>query len=174
VSNAAAQTDLGLKGIGLKVGYVGPENVDGTFGLGLVGDFGTLTPRIMLESYLSYWSKSENEFGVETSVRDIALGARGKYLFNVPNSNVRPFAGAGLGLHFLHAEVSMPAQSIGGFTVPGFSVDDSSVKLGLDMGGGMFVPINPRWDFMTELWYGVVNDFSQLSFAIGAVYKLGM
>jgi hypothetical protein len=174
VSNAAAQTDLGLKGIGLKFGYVGPEDIDGTFGLGLVGDHGTLTPRIMLESYISYWSKSESEFGFETSVRDIALGARGKYLFNVPNSNVRPFAGAGLGLHFLHAEVTVPTMDVGGFTIPGGSVGDSSVKLGLDMGGGMFVPINPQWDFMTELWYGVVNDFNQFAFSIGAVYKLGM
>jgi len=70
--------------------------------------------------------------------------------------------------------VTMPAQDIGGIIIPGYSVDDSSTKLGLDMGGGMFVPINPRWDFMTELWYGVVNDVNQLSFTIGAVYKLGM
>jgi hypothetical protein len=174
VSNAAAQTDLGLKGVGLKIGYVGPEDVDGTFGLGLIADHGTLAPRTKLESYISYWSKSENEFGVEVSMRDIALGARAKYLFDVPNSNLRPFVGGGLGLHFLHAEVTVPTQNIGGFTIPGSSADDSSVKLGLDMGGGMFVPVNPRWDFMTELWYGVVNDFNQVSFTIGAVYKLGI
>jgi opacity protein-like surface antigen len=163
-----------LKGVGLKFGYVGPEDVDGTFGIGFVANHGTFTPRTMLESYLSYWSKTEEEYGLEASIRDIALGARAKYLFDVPNSNVRPFVGAGLGLHFLHAEVTMPAQDIGGIIIPGYSVDDSSTKLGLDMGGGMFVPINPRWDFMTELWYGVVNDVNQLSFTIGAVYKLGM
>jgi hypothetical protein len=112
--------------------------------------------------------------GIETSARDIVLGAKGKWIFPTTNPRIRPFAGGGLGIHFLHAEVNIPDQWIGGFLIPGMSLEDDSVKLGLDFGGGMNVTLNEKTDFVGEIWYGVVSDINQLSLKVGVLYKLGM
>ena len=163
--NALAQGNLGLKTAGIQVGVVSPENSDATLGFGGFADWGTLTPNIHLASHLDYWSKSERSpFGDEASVRDVALSVRGKYMFAVSNPKFQPFAGVGLGMHFLKARVE----------VPGFApVEDSSSKLGIDFGGGFAMPLSPKTDLQTEMWYGVVDNFSQLSLKTGLAFKLG-
>jgi opacity protein-like surface antigen len=169
--SAMAQTNLGFKGIGGNVGVVNAEDMDATFGLGLHLDHGTIVPNLALESRVDYWSKSEEVFGGEASVRDIAVGARCKYLFNVSNPVITPFAGAGLGLHFLKAEVSVLPPP--GFPGEGMSVEDSETKLGLDLGGGMAAALSPRTSLLAELWYGIVSDVSQLSLRVGMTYHFG-
>lgn len=166
--SAVAQSDLGLKNLGVAVGFVSPEDLGGTFSLGVFADHGTIAPRIGLESRIDYWSASEETFGNEVKVSDIALGARAKYFFPVANPSIRPFAGGGLALHFVHAEVTIPAQ----FGFPEMTADDSETKLGLDLGGGLAMPVNPRWDFLGELWYGIVSDVGQFSMRAGLSYKL--
>ncbi|MDH3215363.1 MAG: outer membrane beta-barrel protein [Candidatus Krumholzibacteria bacterium] len=174
-SQAIAQADLGLKGAGVEVGMVSPEDLDATVGFGLFVDLGTIAPQFMLEGYFDFWKTSEDLSGLgEASARDIALGAKGKWIFRTSNPRIRPFAGGGLGLHFLHAEVDIPDQLISGFLIPGMTIEDDSVKLGLDFGGGMNVTLNERTDFIGELWYGVVSDVNQLSLKVGVLYKLGM
>lgn len=168
-TQALAQSNLGLKRIGAAVGYVSPENLDGTFSIGAFADMGTITPNISLEPRLDFWSWSDEQFGVKTSVSDVSFGARGKYWFEVANPKIRPFAGAGLGLHFLHAKAEIPAQ--GGF--PAMTTEDSTNKLGLDLGGGIQVPMNDRLDFHGEVWYGVVSDFNQFSLRVGLSQKIG-
>ena len=168
-SSAFAQADLGFKRVGVAVGYVSPENLDGTFSIGVMADHGTIAPRFGLESRLDYWGWSENQFGVETAIRDVTLGARTKYYFEVANPKIRPFAGAGLGLHFLSAEVTIPAG--GGF--PAMSESASETKLGLDVGGGFASTLSPRTDFVGEAWYGIVSDMSQFSLRAGLQFKLG-
>lgn len=164
---AMAQSDLGFKRMGAAVGFVSPEDMDGTFMIGVFADHGWITPAIGLESRIDYWSQSEEAFGAEASVRDIVLGARGKYYFEVNHPTIKPFAGVGLGLHFLHAEVTIPP--IGGF--PEQTVEDSSTELGIDFGGGMAMNVGPRTDILTELWY-TVSDASQLALRFGLSYKL--
>lgn len=166
---ASAQSNLGLKRIGPAFGFVSPENVDATVTFGAFADLGTIAPRIGLESHLDYWTHSENSFGVDAHIHDVTLGARGKYFFETSNPKIRPFAGAGLALHFIGAEVAIPA--VGG--APATSVSDSQTKLGLDLGGGIATPINPRADFLGEAWYGVVSDISQLSLRAGVSFKVG-
>jgi hypothetical protein len=162
---ASAEADLGFKRIGLATGYVSPEDFDGTFSIGAFADWGTLAPRFGLETRIDYWSKSEEPFpGVEVSVRDIAVGGRGKYFFEVKNPTIRPFVGTGLALHFLSAEAQV---------IPGVTVEDSSTKLGLDLGGGIATSINPRADFLAELWYGIVSDVNQLSLRAAVSFAVG-
>lgn len=172
--SAWAQTDLGLKAMGGTVGMVSPENVDATFGLGIFLDHGTIVPPIGLESRLDYWSKSESagSFG-STTVRDVVLGVRGRYMFSNLNPKITPFAGAGLAMHSLNVKVEIPAQDFGGFVVPGMEVEDATTKLGLDLGGGISAPINLKTSILAEMWFGVVNDFSQLSVKVGFSYRLG-
>src|SRR5688572_18392827 len=139
-ANAMAESDLGFKGIGAAVGYVGPEDIDGTFSIGAFMDHGNITDRISLESRVDYWSQSESAFGSEASVRDIAVGARGKYNFVVSNPKIQPYVGAGMGIHFVKAEVTM--SEFPGF--PEMTVEDSMTKFGLDLGGGISTPVAPR------------------------------
>jgi opacity protein-like surface antigen len=165
---AMAESDMGLKNLGVAVGYVSPDNLDGTFGIGAFAGWGMITPRIGLESRLDYWSWSESAFGAESKVRDIGLGARGKYYFETGNPGLQPFVGTGLALHLVKAEVT---AEIPGF--PPMSVSDSETKLGLDLGGGLAMPINPRTAFLGELWYGIVPDVSQFSLRAGVSFAIG-
>ena len=172
--SAWAQADLGLKAMGGTIGMVSPENVDATFGLGVFLDHGTIMPNVGLESRLDYWSKSESagSFG-STTVRDVVLGVRGRYMFTNVNPKITPFAGAGLAMHFLNVKAEIPEQNFGGFVVPGMVVEDSVSRVGLDLGGGISAPINPKTAFLAEMWFGVVSDFSQLSVKVGFSYRLG-
>jgi opacity protein-like surface antigen len=169
VSQNAMAGDLGFKSLGVSVGMVSPEDLDATFGAGVFMNHGFVTPEIKLESRIDFWSKSEDLGFGEVSVRDIAVGARGKYMFPT-SGRVLPFAGAGLGLHFLNAKVDVPPQFPGD---PGTSVEDSDTKLGVDIGGGLEMPMNPKTDFVAEAWYGIVSDFSQFSLRVGMAWKLG-
>src|SRR5678810_1190430 len=55
-TQAFAQSDLGLKQVGMAIGYVSPEDIDGTFTFGALMNWGTIAPRIELESRVDYWS----------------------------------------------------------------------------------------------------------------------
>ena len=169
VSSALAQADLGIKNVGVAVGYVSPENLDGTFSFGAFLNHGTIAPRFNLESRIDYWGWSENAGGAESSIRDVVVGARTKYQFETSNPRLQPFAGAGLGIHFLHSEVTIPAS--GGF--PASTYDASDTKLGLDIGGGVSMPVSPRADFLGEAWYGIVLGMSQFSLRAGMQWKWG-
>jgi len=162
-------SNLGLENLGVAVGYVSPENLDGTLGLGVFADHGTFAPRFSLESRIDYWSWSDNTAGIRAKSSDVVLGARTKYHFDVTSPKFRPYAGAGLGLHFLNSRVSFPAS--GGN--PATRVDASDAKLGLDVGGGFAAMVNPRADFLAESWYGFVSDANQFSIRAGMQFKYG-
>jgi len=174
VSAASAQANLGLRSVGFGIGVVDPEDIDMTLGFGFYGNLGTVHPKVNLEAFLGYWQQTEDiTMGGEAVFRDFAIVMRTKYMFNVANSTIQPFAGGGLGLHILNAGIDIPAMDIGGLVVPGYSEDDTEMKLGLDLGGGMLFDINPSMSIVTDVWYSIVADFSQLSLRAGLMYKLG-
>jgi hypothetical protein len=165
---AMAASDLGLKRIGATLGYIDPEALGGTVSFGVIADHGTFAPRWGLESRLEYWNSSEGSFGVEASIRDIALGARTKYYFPVQNPRIRPFAGAGLGMHFLNTTVVI--------TQPGFppmTAEGSQTELGLDLGGGVAHDLGPRTDLLAEVWFGMVDTANTFSLRLGLSRQLG-
>ncbi len=166
---AMAQSDLGLKRVGAAIGFVDPENLGTTFSLGIFADHGTLTPNISIESRLDYWSQSDQFLGTNSSLRDVTLGLRGKYHFEIENPKIRPFLGAGLGLHLLKAEVTIPPL----FGLPGSTAEASSTKLGLDLGGGVSTPLSPKADLLGETWFGIVDGANSFSLRAGLSYKLG-
>lgn len=164
----AAQSDLGFRSISGTVAFVSPQDLDGSFGLGVSADMGRITPKIWLEPNLEFWSNTKETFGAKATLSDVALGARGKYYFDVANSKMRPFAGAGLGVHFLHAKATVTTGS------GTFRATSSDTKLGVDLGGGMSTPIGPRDDFRLEGWYGIVSDVNQLAVRVGFSHKIGL
>jgi len=168
-SQAMAQSKIGFHAIGASAAFVSPQDLDGTFGLGVFADLGQIAPNIGLEPTIEFWSKSQDQFGLESSLRDISVGMRGKYYFQVANPKVRPFAGAGLGIHFLHAEATATVPGSGTFTATG-----DNTKLGLDLGGGISTALNSKNDFRAEAWYGIVSDVNQFAVRVGISHKLAM
>ncbi len=163
--NAMAQSHLGLKAVGGEFGLVSPENSDATAGFGVFADLGTMAPRLRLSTALDYWSQSQDIFGGgTTSIGDVAWDVRGTYLFPVASPRIQPYAGAGLGLHFLSAKVEVPGLP---------TMEDSQTKLGLDLGGGLEAPLGPKTSFVSEAWYSIVSDFNQLALKVGLSYRVG-
>jgi len=156
-----ANSGLGLNRLGLEAGLVDPEAAGSTIGFGAFADLGNLARDVRLSSHLGYWSKSENAFGAEASVRDISLGARARYMFHVSSPTFQPYVGTGLGLHFFHMKAG----------VPGFIVQDSATKLGLDLGGGVLTPVSPMTDLFADLWY-TVADINQFSMKAGVSFRI--
>ncbi len=172
--NAWAASNLGMRSAGFDVGYVDPENVPGTMGFGAFANMGNLSPDIRLQPHLGYWSKSEEAFGSKATISDIAFSTRGLYMFHMTSPKFQPYAGAGLGIHFVHAKVSTAAQDLGGgLIIPAMEASDTSTKLGLDMGGGFTTPLSQKTDFTLDLWYTAVSDVGHLSLKAGISFDLG-
>lgn len=175
VQNASAQSDIGLKGVGARIGLVDVEDLDSTFGFEVVADLGTFTPVVGWDARLSYWGYKEDLGGFgEASLRDVALTSHANYLFSTSNQQITPFVGGGLGMHFISAKVEIPAQDLGGgLIIPAQSYSDGSTELGIDIGGGLAFHASPQLDFVGEIWYGIINDVNQMSFKAGVTRWLG-
>ncbi len=172
-SVASAQAELGFNGIGGRIGLVSPENIDATLAFGVFADLGKVHPDIALEAYINYWSKSMGVTGVsEASFRDITIGGKAEYRFALENPKIKPFVGGGLSLHLYKTEVDVPAINIGGFSSPATTLDDSSSKIGIDIGGGVRVNMSDTIDFVGDAWYSIVSDVSQVAIMAGILYKL--
>jgi hypothetical protein len=173
-ASVSAETNIALRGIGLKAGLVDPDHVSATLGLGLIFDMGTLDPHVALESYAGYWSQSDEGYGAEAGVRDFSFGAKAKYMFTTSNPTLQPYAGAGLGLHIVNAHADIAPTYFGGTLLfPGESFSDTETKLGLDLGGGLRIDRGNQFAFVGESWFTIVSDVSQFSLMIGAVYMFG-
>jgi opacity protein-like surface antigen len=163
--NAWATSSLGMRSAGFDVGYVDPENVSGTLGFGAFANMGNISPDIRLQPHLGYWSKSEEAFGSKATISDISFSTRGLYMFHTTSPKFQPYAGAGLGMHFVHAKVST--------TAPAMEASDNSTKLGLDMGGGFTTPLGQKTDFTLDLWYTALSDVGHMSLKAGVSFDLG-
>jgi hypothetical protein len=170
-STAMAAADIGVKGVGVRAGVVDPENLDATVGFGFFVDLGTFHPNVAFETYVGYWSKSIDVGLAESSFRDIAVGAKGEYMFPLSNPTIRPFVGAGVSAHFLHGEASFSDMDLGGIVVPGMSFGSTETKVGLDLGGGLRAGVADRIDIIGEAWYNIVSDMNQLGITGGLLYK---
>jgi len=163
---------IGFNRLGVELGLVDPEAGGSTVGFGAFADLGNISRDVKLSSHLGYWSKSEEDFGAEATIRDISIGARAKYMFHVASRKLQPYVGGGLGLHFFHAKIVVPEEDMGGgFIMPGFTAEDSMTKLGIDLGGGALKPLNPKTDLFVDLWY-TLADIDQLSMRAGVSFKL--
>jgi opacity protein-like surface antigen len=155
-----SQSNIGIMGVGGKLGFVNPEEVSAVIGFGALVDLGTITPDIVLEGNLDYWSKSKGSGAAETSFRDLILGGTAKYIFKGSNPKLRPFASGGVAFHFFK------------FDAPGDLLDDSDIKIGIHLGGGLFYALSPQIDLLADGRYSIVSDVSQLAIQGGIVYKL--
>ena len=168
VSVASAQANLGFKGIGVRAGMVDPENLDATLAFGIFTDLGTFHPSVSFETYVNYWSWTEEAVGFDMTFRDVVIGAKTEYMFNV--STIRPFIGAGLSLHLLKSEMGVDLDPfLSG--LGSFNASTTDTKLGFDVGGGLRANASDRIDIIGEAWYGFVSDINQLGVTAGVLFK---
>ena len=171
-TTAMAAADFGLKGIGVRVGVVEPENLDTTVGFGLFLDMGTFHPNVAFETYASYWKNSFDVGLAESSFRDIVIGAKVEYMFDVSRPEIHPFVGGGLSAHIMKSSASVSELDLGGgLVIPGMSLDATDTKLGLDLGGGLRANVASQIDIIGEAWYTFVTDINQFMATGGIAYK---
>ena len=166
-STALAQSPVGLKAIGVEAGWVSPENIDATWGIGAFFDVGMPMSNLYVVPFVDYWSKSESIVGGtgDFTYSDLAIGGRLKYAIPTAMPTFQPYIGAGLAAHILKAEWDGASQLIG-------NLDLSETKIGYLFGGGMSFNVHERVDLVTEAWYGVVENFNQTTVKGGFAIRL--
>jgi opacity protein-like surface antigen len=160
-STAAAQTarasedvGLGFKGLGARLGLVDPEGASSTLDLGLHIDAGQIARNIHVAPIAEYWKVGVS--GIDLS--DLSVGLDLLFDFPLQDSRMTPYAGGGLGLHFVKADdPSGPS--------------DSDSKFGLNVQGGIRNDVMPNLAIFGELRYNFVSDFNQLKILGGFTYR---
>jgi opacity protein-like surface antigen len=148
--------ELGFNGIGGRLSYVSPENIDGTIGLGVHADLGTLANNIVLFPSIEYWSKGEG--GGDFS--QIAINADAHYYFPT-SGEIDFFAGGGLSILRSSFEVSFLGQS----------QSVSNTDIGLDLLGGLAYPLSENLMLNGEVKF-TVSDGNIFKISAGVTYLL--
>jgi opacity protein-like surface antigen len=156
-----AQADIGFKGIGGKIGLVGPEGgIDNAIGFGALVDLGSVTDMIELGAFLEYWSKSVG--GVDFNALTIA--AMVYYHFPMEGSSLSPYVGAGLGFSRTEAGVRNIIGPFGGSV--------SNTDLSISLAGGVDTALSPKATGRAEFKYNL-DGIDYWSISVGVIFKLG-
>lgn len=162
VGTSSAREGLGLYGIGGRLSYVSPDNLDGTIGLGIHADLGEVfVENLKIFPSIEYWSKSESGGGIDTDFSQLTVNADARYYFPASGS-IAIFAGGGLVLAFYSTDVS---SEFGEF-------DASSTDIGLDFLGGIDLPIQENLILTAEAKF-LVSDQSVFRISAGLTFMLG-
>jgi len=142
---------------------------------------GTL-PIIDLEASAEYAQKKYDigisipevqDLSGEVTFRIVSLRASAKYHISPPLSPIKPYLGAGLGMHLMTSTIDIPGTQ---YTIP-LNEDYSESKTGAHALGGVLLslPLFPL-EFFAEGRYGVIftGDGSTKSTSLyaGATFKL--
>ena len=171
VTFAFAQTDIGLKAVGGKIGFVMPEDpIDNTIGLGVVANLGTITPAINLAAFVEYWGKTYDVGGYgETTFSEITIGATAKYYFAM-DSQFKPYAGAGL--DFIIGSSSWKYTGPSNPYLTETKSSDSDTDIGFHFCGGADYKLSDSMTGFVEVKYGI-NGIDVFSISGGVLFKLG-
>lgn len=135
---------IGFNGVGGRLGYFDPEALSGTVGIGAHANLGEIIKNLTLLPTVEYWGKS--------GLSQWSLAADARYHYSA--SEVNPFVGFGLGLYFTDA------KNFGG-----------STDLGLDLLGGIDVPVGENLTFSGEIKF-VVTEVNSIRISGGLTYFL--
>lgn len=158
--SAPREAGLGFQGIGARIGFVDPEGSSSTLGLGVHIDAGQIVKGVHLVPLVEYWSVGTSAFGVNIDRSDLAFGGDVVVDFPMQDSRIFPYAGGGLGIHFLGADSNVPGAD-----------NDTRSKLGLNIHGGIRNDIMPNISLFGEARYNFVEDANQLKILGGFTYR---
>lgn len=141
---ASAESDIGFKAIGPRLGFVDPgSNLDGTIEFGAAMEFGEFVRQLHWNGSVSFWSTSREYHyfndNYDWTLRDIILRSGVDYHFL--EGDWEPYAGGGLGLHFYSWDYS---------NAPNYSNSNDN-KIGLYIDGGVEHPLSERWTGKLEV-----------------------
>ena len=148
---------MGFEGMGARIGFVDPENASSTVALGLHVDLGEFVRNVHIMPLVEYWKVGVS--GIDVS--DLTLASDVNLDFPVQGGRVVPYAGGGLGFHFVKFDNP--------FAPPGF--DNSKTKLGLNIQGGIKNQVMPNLGIFGEVKYVFVSDVNQLKIMGGFTYN---
>ncbi len=132
-----------LTGFGGKLGYLTPENLDGTIAVAGHMEFEQHGSRLHLIPNVMYWKTND--------VGDLSANADLYYHF-MAEGQVTPYVGAGLGVNFIDDERS----------------NQSDTQLGLNLIGGFRIPA-PAVHYFFEGRY-TASEFSQFALLGGITF----
>ena len=155
----ASRADIGLKGIGGELGIVSPSGAaDTTFGLGVVGDLGTLDmllENLRLEGAAEYWRDSWGTGYYEWSWNSLSIAALAKYDFPL-NTSITPFVGGGLGLTFSRWSSDWKGEAATWWgNTPGVSTSSTDMDLSLQTVAGINMPIGSNMKLVLQGKYNI-------------------
>ena len=167
-SISVAETDIGFKGIGGKLGFIMPEsNIDNTLGFGVNADLGSVS-MFNVYGYLDYWAKGYEEGSFEWSYSVISIAAIGKYFFEV-EGEFKPYAGAGLGFDIASVDAEYTGPAFGFEDT--FESSESEFDLALHILGGATYALSPTLNGFAELKYAT-GGIDYFGIYVGVMYKL--
>jgi hypothetical protein len=148
--------------VGLGVGFVDPEAVDGT--LWFTGNVNIkVANQLVVQPELGYWSKTEKIPAlVEASVKDFNVGANLLFV-PVTTSALDVGIGAGVGAHFLKGEVGVADV---------FSESESETKFGVHLLGTVGYKVTGGFQVFAALRFDLVSDINQFKVYGGVRFKI--
>jgi len=135
-----------LSGFGGKLGYMSPENLDGTTTLGAHLEFERHESRVHLIPSVMYWKTDD--------LSDLSANADLYYHF-LREGLMTPYVGAGLGLNFFSSDRSNQSDS----------------KLGVNLFGGVRLPAGALHYFLEGRY--TASDLSQFAVLGGITLHRG-
>jgi outer membrane autotransporter protein len=109
---------------------------------------------------VEYWSVGQDVGPYNADIKDLSFGADVNFDFPLQDSRFTPYAGGGLGMHFLSASSNVP-------NVP----DQDHTKFGFNLQGGIQSDVMPNLAIFGELRYNFVSDANQLKILGGFTYR---
>jgi len=163
-SQAQGQAGLGLKGIGVRLGLVDPEDASSALMYGVHVDAGQLVRGLHLVPSVEYWNVGSDVSGYHLDVNDFSIRLALNFDFPLQGQRFTPYLGGAFGYHHVQAETNIPPAP--GSPDPNYSDD----KFGFDVQGGARNQFTPNLSMFGELGYSFVSDASQLRLLGGLTY----
>ena len=150
--------------LSLGVGYVAPNDVDSTFWVTANYRF-RIMDRVLLEPEVGYWEKGDDLPGFDVTVEDLNFGVNGILeLGGAGDTGLRPWVGAGLGLHRL--------KGVADFDEDG---DDDAggtdTELGIHLLGGFDFGLTDTFALYAAARFDIVSDLNQFKVYGGVRYR---
>lgn len=136
-----------MSGVGGRIGYTTPENLDGTAAMSVHAELEQSGTRLHFMPNLSYWNVDH--------VSDVCPNLDAYYHFG-PDGKVSPYLGGGLGINFVHDRRA-------------FRSDDTN--LGMNLLGGLRFPgsnDSPRRYFLEGRF--TASDVNQVAVMTGVTF----
>jgi len=159
-TRSTEDVSLGFKGLGARIGLVDPEGASSTVDLGIHIDAGEFARNVRLMPLAEYWSVGQDVGPYNADLKDFSVGADVNVDFPLQDSRMTPYAGGGLGIHWLSQDTNVPGVG-----------DISDTKLGFSLQGGVRTEAMPNLSLFGELRYNFVSDANQLKILGGFTYR---